>query len=149
MYNFIFFEITGLDPIYFNKFVSDLYKYKVDNGYKSLDWFRIKIICSIYSYLILYMDRILDNINKQIISYLLFPFKEGDYTKKLNDLFDKMGDQEFLNVMKINENISRKKEEIDSKIEKIKFCRNIINNIEKDNKTGIAHKKSRILRNSN
>ena len=132
-----FFTYTGLDKKYFESFIKDLHHYKKEN--KTINWFFITIMCSIYSYLKLYMDRILNNVNKDIIYYLLLPFKKGMYIEVLNKLLNDRPEAELIELMKINEDITSRSEEIDDIIKNLLDACKILDSINRKTK----HKSSK------
>jgi len=122
-----FFNFTGLDKKYYKTFVRDIYNYKKEN--KNINWSSIRIMCSIYSYLKLYMDRILDNVNKEIIIDLLLPFKEGTFIRELSNIFISMSETELLELMEINEDTTLRLDEINDKIERFEEASRILDSI--------------------
>jgi len=121
-----FYMFTGIDKNYYKAFARDIYNYKKEN---KINWTYIRIMCSIYSYLKLYMDRILDNVNKVIITNLLLPFKEGTFIQELSNIFISMSETELLELMEINEDTTLRLDEINDKIERFEEASRILDSI--------------------
>jgi len=92
-----FYFYTCLDKEVFIKFIKDLNDLN-NNGYQ-VNKDIIKIICSIYSYLKVFMDRFLDNIYKGCLYHLLYPFQEKRFSTNLIKKFSDMTDEDLNKII--------------------------------------------------
>jgi len=138
-----FFTFTGLDQEHFQTFVRDLYEFKQEH--KKIRWNLIETMCSAYSYLKLFMDRILDSVFKEIYIDLLLPFKEGGFIQELDKLFISMSDENLLKLMEINEETQSRLQEIENLIQNLEEASRNIDGVNRR----IVHRPSRMLLNNN
>ena len=87
------------------------------------------------------MDRILDNVNKEIIIDLLLPFKEGTFIRELSNIFISMSETELLELMEINEDTTLRLDEINDTIKRLEEASKVLDSINKR----VVHKSSKTV----
>ena len=92
--NFFYFY-TNLDSERFLKFVNNLIK----NDKIKIDMNNIKIMCSIFSYMKIFLDRFLDYLDNGILYYLLKSFLNNNFTNHLKNEFADLDDKTCTNIM--------------------------------------------------
>jgi len=92
--NFFYFY-TNLDRELFIKFVNQL----INNDKIKIVMDNIKIMCSIFSYLKIFLDRFLDYLDNGILFYLLKSFLNNNFTNYLKNEFSDLDDKTCTNIM--------------------------------------------------
>ena len=114
-----FYFYTSLDKEKFNKFIQEL---KTKRKEPKI----IEIMCSIFAYLKIFLDRFLDYLYNGILYYLLKGFLHNNFTIHLKNEFSDMDDSTVINLMgnsetvKAIEKIEKKIEELDKAYKELK-----------------------------
>ena len=114
-----FYFYTSLDKVKFNKFIQEL---KTKNKEPKI----IEIMCSIFAYLKIFLDRFLDYLYNGILYYLLKGFLHNNFTIHLKNEFSDMDDSTVINLMgnsetvKAIEKVEKKIEELDKAYKELK-----------------------------
>ena len=117
-----FYSYTDLDNKLFSEFIEKL---KNKEQYEQKN---IEIMCSIYSYLKIFLDRFLDYLYNGILFYLLKSFLQNNLTKHLKNEFSDMEDKTLSSVMGGDMETIKKMEKIEKKIEELnKAYKELIN----------------------
>ena len=117
-----FYSYTNLDKNLFLEFIEKL---KNKERYEPKN---IEIMCSIYSYLKIFLDRFLDYLYNGILFYLLKSFLQNNLTKHLKNEFSDMEDKTLSSVMGGDMETIKKMEKIEKKIEELnKAYKELIN----------------------
>lgn len=104
-----FYFYTSLDKEKFNKFIQELKSKKIEPKI-------IEIMCSIFAYLKIFLDRFLDYLYNGILYYLLKAFLHNNFTMHLKNEFSDMDDKTVINLMGSSETV-KAKEKVEKKIE--------------------------------
>jgi hypothetical protein len=114
-----FYFYTSLDKEKFNKFIQELKTKKKEPKI-------IEIMCSIFAYLKIFLDRFLDYLYNGILYYLLKGFLHNNFTIHLKNEFSDMDDSTVINLMgnsetvKAIEKVEKKIEELDKAYKELK-----------------------------
>ena len=114
-----FYFYTSLDKEKFDKFIQELKTKKKEPKI-------IEIMCSIFAYLKIFLDRFLDYLYNGILYYLLKGFLHNNFTMHLKNEFSDMDDKTVINLMggsetaKTIEKIEKKIEELDKAYKELK-----------------------------
>lgn len=114
-----FYFYTSLDKEKFNKFIQEL---KTKRKEPKI----IEIMCSIFAYLKIFLDRFLDYLYNGILYYLLKGFLHNNFTIHLKNEFSDMDDSTVINLMgnsetlKAIEKIEKKIAELDKAYKELK-----------------------------
>lgn len=114
-----FYFYTSLDKEKFNKFIQEL---KTKRKEPKI----IEIMCSIFAYLKIFLDRFLDYLYNGILYYLLKGFLHNNFTIHLKNEFGDMDDSTVINLMgnsetlKAIEKIEKKIAELDKAYKELK-----------------------------
>lgn len=114
-----FYFYTSLDKVKFNKFIQELKTKKKEPKI-------IEIMCSIFAYLKIFLDRFLDYLYNGILYYLLKGFLHNNFTIHLKNEFSDMDDSTVINLMgnsetvKAIEKVEKKIEELDKAYKELK-----------------------------
>ncbi|OUM57355.1 hypothetical protein PIROE2DRAFT_17696 [Piromyces sp. E2] len=120
-------KFTGLTLDYIKGLGSKLRNYENKQKNEVVDWDSIKIMCSIYSYLKIFMDRMLDSIYKNVDSNFLKPFKNRIFFVNLKDHFLLMKEDELKPIMLVNDDTRKKIDKLSTNIIKLKKAKNDLN----------------------
>lgn len=109
--NEFFYFYTNLNKSLFLKFTKKLKKQKNPNDNRI-----IEIICSIFAYMKIFLDRFLDYLSNGILFYLLDSFLGDNLTKHIKYQFSDMDDKTVTNIMGGDIETRNKIEKIERKI---------------------------------
>lgn len=130
-YEKLFYDFTGLTFDKIKHLRSKLLKYE-KNKIEEVDWDSVEIMCSVYSYLKSFMDRILDSIFKEIDIDLMRPFKSRIFFQNLQQHFYSMNGEELEQIMYISDDTRKKIDNFSTVIEKLKKAKVDLNSINKN-----------------
>jgi len=141
---YLFYDITGLKLDYIKNLSYKLRNDENEQNLKVIDWDSVEIMCSVYSYLRSFMDRILDSIFKEVDIDLLSPFKKRIFFQKLQKHFLLMSDNELKPIMQVNNETKKKIENFNTIIQKLEKAKSDLNSINKNmifksNKKSLRH----------
>ena len=112
-----FYFYTNLDRKKFQKFVIKL---KSDKNENKIDNYIIKIMCSIFSYMKIFLDRFLDYFYNGMLYYLLKNFLDKRLTEHIKNEFFDMDEKTISNIMGGGIETRNKIEKIERKINDLK-----------------------------
>eukprot|EP00833_Pecoramyces_ruminatium_P016552 jgi/Orpsp1_1/1190584/evm.model.d7180000079910.1 len=130
-YEKLFYDFTGLTFDKIKHLRSKLLKYE-KNKIEEVDWDSVEIMCSVYSYLKSFMDRMLDSIFKEIDIDLMRPFKSRIFFQNLQQHFYSMNGEELEQIMYISDDTRKKIDNFSTVIEKLKKAKVDLNSINKN-----------------